>query len=602
MNQHPMVKISVPPHPSHVVTYNIARGIDPISGRIEGEPIPTGATLHLPAGALVARASTNNRRNPRTNVPGFGYRIELLTVDPDAETGLTYRWHKDFKTDKGRWGKTTAKAVHDLLQTHPMAASGFVAQWGTEHRGANPYAAPCRWCGYTVQPQQGHRYGWGDAEWVEHKAICAEIPGKDGDTCYRCGVTVTWANGRREYVHGQDKLWLAKHRDDLDCEENPIPSYEEQEAAHRARMAEQKRRDQQDRERSERLKEQATAARATRDTDRARDLHAARTAAETEAARVTALLPAVSTTDRLVASKPIWHGAATAHLVEHTLALSDGSTGTRWTVRWGATNTHDHDHTHTFGIIDDARAHYRTVFHDTTPPEGVDPPRVTKADIDAPYAGPTRDVSRGSGGASELHADAYRKGYPERIHWYTTDDEPGWEQHDVPGYIDNGARRSGIAVALSTSSRYYSEDGMSFGVGDDAGYVYTATVRPATPEEARPLLLEEQWRTRSATARHTMTTVLRRRADDTHPHENPLVGLSPDEAEPVPSGKSLSYRDVRHYVDWWAERVWEVTYNGADDDLWPASNYGASIARSWPLTPERVNAIHTMFDLFPPNE
>lgn len=40
---------------------------------------------------------------------------------------------------------------------------------------------------------------------------------------------------------------------------------------------------------------------------------------------------------------------------------------------------------------------------------------------------------------------------------------------------------------LTASRRYYREDGMSFGVGDESGYVYSATCRPATEEEAQPL-------------------------------------------------------------------------------------------------------------------
>ncbi len=49
---------------------------------------------------------------------------------------------------------------------------------------------------------------------------------------------------------------------------------------------------------------------------------------------------------------------------------------------------------------------------------------------------------------------------------------------------DDGPRWLMIVTA---DQRYIREDGMSFGVGDDRGYVYSATARVATDEEAAPL-------------------------------------------------------------------------------------------------------------------
>lgn len=43
-------------------------------------------------------------------------------------------------------------------------------------------------------------------------------------------------------------------------------------------------------------------------------------------------------------------------------------------------------------------------------------------------------------------------------------------------------------VIVTASRRYVREDGLSFGVGDDQGYLYTATARPATAEEMAPAI------------------------------------------------------------------------------------------------------------------
>ena len=52
-------------------------------------------------------------------------------------------------------------------------------------------------------------------------------------------------------------------------------------------------------------------------------------------------------------------------------------------------------------------------------------------------------------------------------------------------------RRAGgpdALVIVTASRRYVREDGLSFGVGDDSGYLYSATARPATPEEIAPAI------------------------------------------------------------------------------------------------------------------
>jgi hypothetical protein len=50
------------------------------------------------------------------------------------------------------------------------------------------------------------------------------------------------------------------------------------------------------------------------------------------------------------------------------------------------------------------------------------------------------------------------------------------------GFFENGPE---YLYVIRSSKTYYSDDGMSFGVGEDSGYYYTYIVREATPEEAK---------------------------------------------------------------------------------------------------------------------
>ena len=70
-----------------------------------------------------------------------------------------------------------------------------------------------------------------------------------------------------------------------------------------------------------------------------------------------------------------------------------------------------------------------------------------------------------------------------------------------------------VALTILTAAQdYIAEEGMSLGVGDESGYIYSATARPATAEESAPLLrrLSEQ-RERQATVqvlRESVTQLL----------------------------------------------------------------------------------------------
>lgn len=147
---------------------------------------------------------------------------------------------------------------------------------------------------------------------------------------------------------------------------------------------------------------------------------------------------------------------------------------------------------------------------------------------------------------------------------------------------------------LSEKSKYYAEDGLSFGVGDDSGYIYTATARPATDEESAPLREEEQ----AAAEQRAYKEKLQEIARDIREH-----GERPENAKPEGEKVYLSEQDERSVIygggQWLvvgSEWIWFVQNNGMDGDNWGANNIGGtggSGAIGWrvPTTPELVDSI-----------
>lgn len=139
--------------------------------------------------------------------------------------------------------------------------------------------------------------------------------------------------------------------------------------------------------------------------------------------------------------------------------------------------------------------------------------------------------------------------------------------HDGPEYL----------VILTAKRRYVRDDGMSFGVGDDQGYVYEATARAATDEESAPLhaRLDLRAAARNAVARlkEIASSIVANgeRPDQTRPTGE--VAWSRD-------GGSGGYFE-RIWIDQAGQKIWHDRYNGADRDDWSYNNYGGyAIVRS----------------------
>lgn len=148
--------------------------------------------------------------------------------------------------------------------------------------------------------------------------------------------------------------------------------------------------------------------------------------------------------------------------------------------------------------------------------------------------------------------------------------------HDPHAGPFGGAPRDGIVVILAANARYEAEDGMSFGVGDESGYVYRAWAREATAEEAAPVLAREA----AAVARRRQAARVREIA----------AMIARDGTAPPPADGSLALvgervldtQDLYGGGGWFVvdedgagphgPAIWHVRNNGGDGDDWSRNN------------------------------
>lgn len=138
---------------------------------------------------------------------------------------------------------------------------------------------------------------------------------------------------------------------------------------------------------------------------------------------------------------------------------------------------------------------------------------------------------------------------------------------DAPGLHEHGHRRTGIVVAIATSSEWIAEDGMSFGLPDEQGWIHRTRVRPATDAEARPVLEAE-----AAAADHRRRLAEARELWD-------AAGVPATERIEDPHPESEQIEVVNSIVGWrmWfaieppaasPRRIIRLEYRGADGDAW----------------------------------
>mgnify|MGYP000874517037 CR=1 FL=1 len=130
---------------------------------------------------------------------------------------------------------------------------------------------------------------------------------------------------------------------------------------------------------------------------------------------------------------------------------------------------------------------------------------------------------------------------------------------------------------VRTDEQYFKYDGLSFGVGDESGYVYRADCRAATAEEAAPVQLAEQ---QAAEKKKALAELDGIKKDVQTTGERP-------EGDNTPEGKRLIDTQTAYGGgDWFVigqKYIWYIQNNGGDGDDWSVNNVltGGAGAIGW---------------------
>ncbi|MFH1525852.1 MAG: hypothetical protein ABIG69_04235 [Bacteroidota bacterium] len=174
--------------------------------------------------------------------------------------------------------------------------------------------------------------------------------------------------------------------------------------------------------------------------------------------------------------------------------------------------------------------------------------------------------------------------------------QKGVEGKELDDHDKKALEEPEYLYVISTSKRYFREDGMSFGVGDESGYTYGARCRAATDDESAPLRagIEKNRVIKEAKKRlHKICDQVRKEGEypDKANPEGELIGIS------VMKGSTL----LRLYgggmelqIDEKAGRIWVLDGNGADGDDWSRNNAQSSICHFIPFSAELADEIRNL--------
>lgn len=165
---------------------------------------------------------------------------------------------------------------------------------------------------------------------------------------------------------------------------------------------------------------------------------------------------------------------------------------------------------------------------------------------------------------------------------------PGSVIRNAQHRIDSGEPE--WLYVLTASRQCICEDGMSFWVGDESGYLYSAVCRSATAEEAAPLIAQREEAQRITQKRELLAQIFDQIVSS---------GEYPT-GDHLPEGQRVDVRPQDLYGGgrWFVigpDYVWAVINNGADGDDWSFNNVrtggAGAIGRRVPTAPDLVSRI-----------
>lgn len=140
----------------------------------------------------------------------------------------------------------------------------------------------------------------------------------------------------------------------------------------------------------------------------------------------------------------------------------------------------------------------------------------------------------------------------------------GW----TPGQVIYSKKADTYLFVISASSRYIDEDGMSFGVGDEEGYIYEAVCRKATEEEAAPEIAKRAAAELKRNAARELELIAKQIRETGEKPE----GQNVTEGQTIPIGAGQNIYGGGEWFVVGTEYIWYVRNNGGDGDMWAANN------------------------------
>jgi len=148
-----------------------------------------------------------------------------------------------------------------------------------------------------------------------------------------------------------------------------------------------------------------------------------------------------------------------------------------------------------------------------------------------------------------------------------------------------------LIVVKELSPQYYREDGLSFGVGDDRGYIFKHVVRPATDDESLPARMKKE----KGKVQQETRVALRKLIDDIQKKgERPRgsggesIKVDGEELENPMDKGSPAYGGGSWFI-FQSSYIWFIRNNGGDGDDWGQNNVrtGGAGAIGWRVHRDR---------------
>jgi hypothetical protein len=167
----------------------------------------------------------------------------------------------------------------------------------------------------------------------------------------------------------------------------------------------------------------------------------------------------------------------------------------------------------------------------------------------------------------------------------------GYGDPYTPGQVihrDKKSMKKGepeFVTVVGASAQFIREDGLSFGVGEDTGYIYTGRCRPATPEEIAPVVAAEAAAKARAAARKRIREIvedIRKRGERPDPGEGKYIPRDEMAGEELLDTRNAYGGGDRWIIgETWA---WYAQGNGGDGDCFAHNNAPSEIVWRLPVT------------------